>query len=81
MISTTNPEHKLPPLQYVTDDEGKPVGVIVPIDLWEQIQQEIRSERETAYLLESETMRTRLLEAKSRTEGIPLEEARARLGI
>lgn len=81
MISTTTQETELPPLQYVTDSDGKPISVIVPIDLWQEIQQEIRSERETAYLLGSETMRKRLLEAKSRTEGIPLEETRARLGI
>jgi PHD/YefM family antitoxin component YafN of YafNO toxin-antitoxin module len=81
MISTTNPEQELPPLQYVADSDGKPISVFFPIDLWEQIQQEIRSERETSYLLSSETMRACLREGKSRTEGIPMEEARARLGI
>ena len=64
-------------VQYVSDEEGKPVGVIVPIELW----REIESERETAYLLKSSTMKKRLLEAKDRTEGIPLEEAHAKLGI
>ena len=64
-------------VQYVSDEEGNPVGVIVPIELW----REIESERETAYLLKSDTMRKRLLEAKGRTEGISLEEARAKLGI
>ncbi len=68
-------------VQYVSDGDGKPVGVIVPIDVWEAMQQELRSERETAYLLASETMRKRLLEAKERTGGISLEEARARLGV
>jgi PHD/YefM family antitoxin component YafN of YafNO toxin-antitoxin module len=57
--------------------KGKPVGVIVPIKLW----REIESERETAYLLKSETMKKRLLEAKERTGGISLEEARTQLGI
>ncbi|MDQ3457706.1 MAG: prevent-host-death protein [Deinococcota bacterium] len=57
--------------------KGKPVGVIVPIELW----REIESERETAYLLKSETMKKRLLEAKERTGGISLEEARTQLGI
>ena len=66
-----------PQIQYVSDAEGNPVGVIVPIDLW----REIESERETAYLLKSEAMKKRLLEAKNRTEGIPFEEARAKLGI
>ncbi|MDQ3814234.1 MAG: prevent-host-death protein [Armatimonadota bacterium] len=64
-------------IQYVSDADGKPVGVIVPIELW----REIEAERETAYLLKSETMKQRLLEAKDRSEGISLEEARAQLGI
>ena len=64
-------------IQYVSDQDGKPVGVIVPIELW----REIESERETAYLLKSETMRQRLAEAKNREEGISIRDARARLGI
>jgi antitoxin YefM len=64
-------------IQYVSDEEGKPTGVIVPIDLW----REIASERETAYLLRSETMRQRLLEARERGEGVPFDEARKKLGI
>jgi len=39
------------------------------------------AERETAYLLKSEAMKARLLAAKNRTEGISLEDARAKLGI
>jgi PHD/YefM family antitoxin component YafN of YafNO toxin-antitoxin module len=64
-------------VQYVSDAEGNPVGVIVPIDLW----REIESERETAYLLQSPAMKQRLLEAKQRSEGTSLEDARAKLGI
>ena len=64
-------------IHYISDATGKTVGVIVPIALW----QEIESERETAYLLKSGAMRQRLLEAKDRTEGIPLADARAQLGI
>lgn len=66
-----------PQLQYVSDAEGTPISVIIPIELW----REISSERETAYLLKSETMKNRLLEAKDRSEGISLEDARAQLGI
>jgi hypothetical protein len=76
----SKPEGEMTPqteVQYVTDAEGNAVGVIVPIELW----REIESERETAYLLKSEAMKQRLLEAKSRTEGVSLEEARAQLGI
>jgi len=64
-------------IQYVSDESGNPVSVIVPIELW----REIESEKETAYLLKSETMKTRLLEAKERQSGIPFEEAREKLGI
>jgi hypothetical protein len=68
---------QLKDIQFISDESGKPTGVIVPIDLW----REIASERETAYLLRSETMKRRLLEAMQRTEGIPLEEVREKLGI
>ena len=64
-------------IQYVSDAQGQAVGVLVPIELW----REIESERETAYLLKSATMRQRLLEAKERSEGITVEDARAKLGI
>jgi hypothetical protein len=64
-------------VQYVSNEEGEPVGVIVPIELW----REIAAERETAYLLKSETMKKRLLQAKERTGGISLDDARAQLGI
>ncbi len=64
-------------IQYISDENGNPVGVIVPIDLW----REIESERETAYLLKSENMKRRLLEAKERQEGISFDEAREKLGI
>jgi len=64
-------------LQYISDDAGNQVAVIVPIEVW----REIESERETAYLLNSDTMKKRLLEAKQRSGGISLEDARAKLGI
>jgi PHD/YefM family antitoxin component YafN of YafNO toxin-antitoxin module len=64
-------------VQYVSDDDGKEIAVIVPIELW----REIESERETAYLLRSEAMKKRLLEAKDRMGGISLDDARKKLGI
>jgi PHD/YefM family antitoxin component YafN of YafNO toxin-antitoxin module len=64
-------------LQIVSNENGEPTGVIVPIELWHEIE----SERETAYLLRSETMRARLLAAKQRQDGIPLEAAVEKLGI
>ena len=64
-------------IKYVSNESGQPVEVIVPIELW----REIESERETAHLLKSEKMKRRLLEAKQRQEGISLDDARAKLGI
>ncbi len=64
-------------IQYISDANGNPVGVIVPIKIW----QEIESEKETAYLLKSATMKKRLLEAKNREEGINLDEALEKHGI
>ena len=63
-------------IQYVSDESGQPTAVIVPIELW----REIESEKETAYLLKSENMKRRLLEAKERKTGIPFEEALEKLG-
>jgi antitoxin YefM len=37
-------------IQYISDATGNPVGVIVPIEIWEEIE----SEKETAYLLKSD---------------------------
>ncbi|MBV8903225.1 MAG: prevent-host-death protein, partial [Acidobacteriia bacterium] len=55
-----------PEIQFVSDENGEPTAVIVPIELW----REIESERETAYLLKSENMKERLLAARKRQEGI-----------
>ena len=65
------------PLQYISDESGNAVAVIVPIDIWHDIE----SERETAYLLKSDAMRKRLLEAKDRIGGLSLDEVRQKLGI
>jgi len=64
-------------IQYISDIDGNPVGVIVPIDLWHEIE----SERETAYLLKNPVMKTRLLDAMQRQESISLEEALAKLDL
>lgn len=64
-------------IQYISDESGSPTAVIVPIELW----REIESEKETAYLLKSEEMKRRLLKAKDRQTGIPFEEALEKLGI
>jgi len=64
-------------VQYISDEKGNMTAVIVPIKLW----REIESEKETAYLLKSKTMKKRLLEAKKRREGVPFEAAREKLGV
>ena len=64
-------------IQIVSNEAGEPTAVIVPIELW----REIALERETAYLLKSDTMRQRLMAAKQRAEGISLEAAVEKLRI
>jgi antitoxin YefM len=64
-------------VQFVSNEKGEPTAVIVPIELW----REIESERETAYLLKSETMKRRLLEANQRQGGLSLEAVVEKLGI
>jgi PHD/YefM family antitoxin component YafN of YafNO toxin-antitoxin module len=64
-------------VQYITNDLNDITGVIVPIELWHELQ----SEKETAYLLKSDAMKERLLAAKNRNVGVSLEEVSAKLGI
>ena len=64
-------------VQIVSNEAGEPTAVIVPIELW----REIESERETAYLLNSETMKQRLLAARQRQHGLSLEAAVEKLRI
>ena len=64
-------------IQIVSNESGEPTAVIVPIELW----REIELERETAYLLKSETMKRRLLQATQRREGLSFEAVVEKLGI
>jgi antitoxin YefM len=64
-------------VEIVRNEKGEETAVIVPIELW----REIESERETAYVLSSPANRQRLTEALARTETISLEAALAKLGI
>ena len=66
-----------PEIQIVSNERGEATAVLVPIGLW----REIESERETAYLLRSETMRRRLLEAKQRQDGLSIESVVEKLEI
>lgn len=64
-------------IQIVSNEAGEPTAVIVPIALWN----EIASERETAYLLKSATMRERLQAALERRSGVALDDAVTKLGL
>jgi hypothetical protein len=64
-------------VQYISDEQNNITGVVVPIDLWHELQ----SEKETAYLLKSDEMKERLLQAKQRNEGIAFEEVCEKLGV
>ena len=66
-----------PEIQYISDERGETTAVIVPISLW----REIEALRETAYLLKSDVMKRRLLEAKDREEGLSIETFVEKLGI
>ena len=64
-------------IQIVSNEAGEPTAVIIPIELW----REIASERETAHLLKSDTMKQRLLAAARRQNGLSLEAVVEKLGI
>jgi PHD/YefM family antitoxin component YafN of YafNO toxin-antitoxin module len=64
-------------IQIFSSESGEPTAVIVPIELW----REIESERETAYLLKSQTMKDRLLQAAHRQTGLSIDAAVEKLGI
>jgi prevent-host-death family protein len=64
-------------IQFVVSESGEPTAVIVPIELW----REVESERETAYLLRSAAMKDRLLQAARRQTGIAFEATVQRPGI
>lgn len=64
-------------VQYILDAKGNNTAVIIPIKMWH----DILAENETTYLLKSETMRKRLLNARNRQETIPYEVVREKLGL
>lgn len=76
-----NVEIQEPPVedsvQYISNQQGDVTGVIVPIDIW----QDLISELETQHLLKNETMRQRLSEALSRQGGVSLSQAVEQLGL
>jgi antitoxin (DNA-binding transcriptional repressor) of toxin-antitoxin stability system len=64
-------------IQIVSSESGEPTAAIVPIERW----REIESKRETAYLLKSQTMRERFVQAARRQTGLSFEAAVEKLGV
>lgn len=64
-------------IKYISDENGNRTAVMIPIELCH----EMRSEKETEYLLQNEAMKQRLLGAKSRQQGISLKVVYEKLGI
>ncbi|MGE3799774.1 MAG: prevent-host-death protein [Candidatus Kapaibacterium sp.] len=64
-------------VRYLADDTGNITDVVVPMALWK----EIIAELETSHLLESEVMKKRLLEARSRSESITIQDVLSQLGL
>jgi hypothetical protein len=72
-------------VQYVTSDAGDITAVIVPIEEWRYVLSKVNENaperNDTEYLLQSNAMRKRLLEARSRSGGKTLKEVSNALGI
>ncbi|MCP4023423.1 MAG: hypothetical protein GY729_16380 [Desulfobacteraceae bacterium] len=72
-------------IQYITNDTGDTTAVIVPIEEWDAILfklYQVEPERnDTEYLLQSETMKKRLTEAKNRSGGRSWEEVKNALDL
>lgn len=72
-------------VQYVTDDAGNPTAVVVPIDEWDALISKVYAVEptrdDTEYLLQSEAMKKRLLEAKARSGGRSWEEVKDALAL
>jgi len=64
-------------IHVVSNEAGEPTAVNVPIELW----REIASQRETAYLLKSETMKTRVMASAQRSDGLPLDAVVEKLAL
>ena len=72
-------------IQYVTDEQGTPVAVQVPIAEWDALLAKVRAlepERgDTEYLLGSPAMRERLMASMKSEDHVPWEAVRDALGI
>jgi hypothetical protein len=63
-------------IQYVSDEIGNTMSVIVPIELWHEIESE-----KNCVFAEKRKNESKAFGSKDRNEGISLEQAREKLGI
>jgi len=68
-------------VQYIVDEHGQRRAVIMAIEEYRRLQEELESMRETIHLLKSPKMGQRLLEARQRNHGMSLEQVREELGV
>lgn len=72
-------------IQYIVNDAGDPVSVVVPIGEWQTLMerlQEVEPERnDTEYLLSNPAMKERLLAAMQSTERMSWDEVKDALGL
>jgi hypothetical protein len=68
-------------VSYLSDSSGTTTAAVIPIQTWREIEREIASEQETAYLMQSAAMKQHILESRQQTETISFEEACEKLGI
>ena len=64
-------------LSVVSDASGKPTAVMVPIDVWRQIE----SELETQYVLNDSVLIQRIRAARDANDFTPLEQVREQLRL
>lgn len=72
-------------IQYIVNDAGDPVSVVVPIGEWQSLLEKLQDaepeRNDTEYLLSSPAMRERLLAAMKSTERRSWEEVKDALGL
>lgn len=72
-------------IQYITDDVGNPTAVIVPIEEWDALLSKVYADEaernDTEYLLQSEVMKKRLIEARTRSKVKSWEEVKDALSL
>ena len=69
-------------VQYVSTESGEVTSVIVPIGLWREIGLQLASSPKTpSHPLLLGGMRERLLKARKRTGGMPLDDVLRQFGL